>query len=105
MMPAGPAILGTLLWFVAVVVVIINPGGIRKRLMPYNDRFIERLPPPARLVFFVLLITLGAGWVAMAISFDGFWSFVQTPLGQVCGYLWWVGIIIVLVGYLATRKQ
>ena len=106
MRPAGPAIVIALLWFTLVgVVEIINPGDIRRRLAPYHDRFLKRLPPAARLVWFLLLLTLGACWVVMSISFDAFWSFVGTPLGWVFGGLFWAGLIIVFVGDLTTRKQ
>ena len=104
-MPAVPTILGYLLWVAAVVVYIINPRGIRRRVAPYQDRFLERLPPSSRLAAFALLMTLGACWIAMSISFDGFWSFVQTPLGWTFGSLFWAGLIIVCVVDLTTRKQ
>jgi len=105
-LPAG-AIIASAVFFFAVVVLIeiLNIGGVRGYLSPGHDRRLKRLPTLLRLVWFLLLLLLGAIFVAMMVSPSGFLAFLEAPLGQIFGALFWVGLILVFVTGFTRRKQ
>ena len=63
----APVIVLVLLWSALFAVEVINPGGVRNRLAPDHDRFLQRLPPPVRLVWFLVLLTIAVLSLAFAI--------------------------------------
>src|SRR6266480_3448404 len=93
----APVIVLVLLWSALFAVEVINPGGIRNRLSPDHDRFLQRLPPPVRLVWFLLLLTFAALTLAVAIFQTDALPFLETPLGQLMGTWILAGLILVFV--------
>jgi hypothetical protein len=57
------------------------------------------------LVWFLVLLVLGLLFIAMQLSATAVLSFLETPLGQIFGVLFWVGLILVLVNLFIRRKQ
>ncbi len=95
-----------LFWFGCVVLIeILNIGGVRGYLVPNHDRRLKRVPTSVRWVWFLLLLVLGLLFIATQISATAVLSFLETPLGQIFGVLFWVGLIVVFVNLFILRKQ
>ena len=105
MINLAPVIVLVLLWSAVFAVEAINPGGIRNRLAPDHDRFLQRLPPPVRLVWFLLLLTIAVLSFAFAIFQTDVPPFLETPLGQLMGTWLLAGLILVFVTDFTRRKQ
>ena len=101
----APVIVLVLLWSALFAVELINPGGIRNRLVPDHERFLQRLPPPVRFVWFLLLLTLAVLSLAFAIFQADLLPFLETPLGQLMGTWLLAGLILVFVTGFTRRKQ
>jgi len=101
----APVIVLVLLWSALFAVEVINPGGVRNRLAPDHDRFLQRLPPPVRLVWFLVLLTIAVLSLAFAIFQANMLPFLETPLGQLMGTWLWAGLILVFVTAFTRRKH
>jgi hypothetical protein len=98
--PALAIILGVF-WFGSVALIESNAAGLRTRLVPDYDRFLERLPPPMRFVWRFVLLTGGIFLVESALG-NGV-AFIESPVGQIIGALWSAAGILVIVIWLAER--